>query len=140
MTRVFLDANVLFSASDAKSNIAFLIHLLIGQGKVVTSDYAFQEARRNVQLKRPSWAKSLDTLIHQVEVVQSIQFTLPIQLSSKDQPILCTTIRSGCQYLATGDRKDFGHLYNHTVQGVTIISLVQLAKIVLQMSENESWL
>lgn len=138
MIRVFLDANVLFSASNVGSNIARLIHLLIGQGKAVTSDYAFEEARRNIQLKRQVWAKSLETVISQIEVIPSIQFDRPVELSDKDQPILCTAIRSGCQYLVTGDRKDFGHLYDHTVEGVKIITLAQLAKIVLHLRSDEN--
>ncbi len=110
MIRVFLDANVLFSASNDGSNIARLVHLLIEQGEVITSDFAAEEARRNVQLKRQTWAMDLEALIGQVQVVPSIQFDLPVELSKKDQPILCTAIRCGCQYLVTGDRKDFGHL------------------------------
>lgn len=137
MIRVFLDANVLFSASNDGSHIARLVHLLIEQGKALTSDFATEEARRNVRLKRPTWAKNLDTLISQVEVVPSIQFDLPVELSDKDQPILCTAIRCGCQYLATGDRKDFGHLYDHMVEGVTIITLGKLAKILVQTRRNE---
>jgi len=137
MIRVFLDANVLFSASNDGSNIARLIRLLIEQGEAITSDFATEEARRNVQLKRQAWAKNLDRLIDQIQVVSSIQFNLPVELSEKDQPILCTAIHCRCQYLVTGDRKDFGHLYDHTVEGVTIITLTQLAKLLVQIGRNE---
>ena len=136
MIRVFLDANVLFSASNDGSNIARLVRLLIKQGEAITSDFATEEARRNVQLKRQAWARNLDRLIRQVQVVPSIQFDLPVELSDKDKPILCTAIRCGCQYLVTGDRKDFGHLYDHMVEGVTIITLTQLAKLVVQTRRN----
>lgn len=131
MLRVFLDANVLFSASNAGSNIARLITLLIQRGEAVTSDFALEEARRNVLLKRPAWSDALDSLMQQVEVISSVQFDLPVELAEKDRPILCTAIRSQCQHLATGDRRDFGHLYDHTVEGVTIITLARLAEIVL---------
>ncbi|WP_447970714.1 PIN domain-containing protein [Nitrospira sp. M1] len=134
MIRVFLDANVLFSASNGGSNIARLIHLLIAREEAMTSDFAVEEARRNVQVKRQSWEQSLNALIHQVRVVPSVQFDLPVKLSGKDQPILCTAIRCGCQYLVTGDRKDFGHLYDQRIEGVTIITLARLAKIVVQTS------
>ncbi len=96
----------------------------------MTSDFAAEEARRNIQLKRPTWAINLKNLFHQIQVVPSSQFNLPVGLSDKDQPILCTAIRSQCQYLATGDRKDFGHLYDQIVEGVTIISLAKLAEVV----------
>ena len=136
MIRVFLDANVLFSASNDGSNIARLVRLLIKQGEAITSDFATEESRRNVQLKRQAWAKNLDRIIRQVQVVPSIQFDLPVELSDKDKPILCTAIRCECQYLVTGDRKDFGHLYDHMVEGVTIITLAQLAKLVVQPRRN----
>jgi len=131
MLRVFLDANVLFSASNADSNIARLIALLIETGQAVTSDFAAEEARRNVMIKRPTWTDALANLLGQIEVVTSIQFDLPVELANKDRPILCTAIRSNCQYLATGDRRDFGHLYDHTIEGVTVITLARLAEIVI---------
>jgi len=130
MLRVFLDANVLFSASNATSNIARLIARVTETGLAVTSDFAAEEARRNVLLKRPAWAEALGTLMGRVQVVASVQFDLPVELDEKDRPILCTAIRTGCHYLATGDRRHFGHLYDHTVEGVTIIPLVRLAEIV----------
>lgn len=131
MLRVFLDANVLFSASNASSNIARLIDLLIKTGQAVTSDFALEEARRNIHLKRPAWSDAFNALIGKVEIVPSIQFELPVELTEKDRPILCAAIRSGCQYLATGDRRDFGHLYDHTIEVVTVITLARLAEIVV---------
>ena len=133
MLRVFLDANVLFSASNADSNVARLIDLVIKQGEAVTSDFAAEEARRNVLLKRPNWATAMKGLIDHVELVRSIQFYVNVELSDKDTPILCTAIRSGCQHLATGDKRDFGHLYAQTVEGVTIITLAKLAELVAQL-------
>jgi len=131
MIRAFLDANVLFSASNKDCHIARLVSLFLEQGEFITSDFAAEEARRNVRLKRQAWAKNLDRLLRQVQVVPSIKFDLSVKLSEKDQPILCTAIRSDCQYLVTGDRRDFGHLYDHVVDGVTIITLAKLAEIVV---------
>lgn len=47
---------------------------------------------------------------------------------AKDQPILCAAIRARCDLLATGDRKHPGHLYDQTIEGVTVVSLLGLAK------------
>lgn len=44
--RVFLAANVLFSASNAGSNIARLVDWLLDKGTAVTSDLAHEDARR----------------------------------------------------------------------------------------------
>jgi len=51
--RVFLDANVLFSASQPDSAVARLIAAACEHMQVATSDLASIEARRNVELKRP---------------------------------------------------------------------------------------
>lgn len=131
MIRVFLDANVLFSASNADSNIARLIQLLIKQGQAITSDFALEEATRNIHIKRAAWTENLERLAQQVLVVSSVQFDLSIELPDKDQPILCTAIRSDAQYLVTGDKQDFGHLYGHTIESITIIPLAKLAKILI---------
>jgi hypothetical protein len=138
MLRVFLDANVLFSTSNAGSNISHLIHLLIGLGEAVSSDFAVEEARRNVLLKRPNWVNELDALIDQMIIVRSVKFDLPVELVEKDQPILCTAIRSRCQYLATGDKQDFGHLYDQTVAGVTVIPLVTLAEVIVRGLDDQA--
>jgi predicted nucleic acid-binding protein len=129
--RVFLDANVLFSASNAGSNIAKLIRLLLSTAEAVTSDLAHEEARRNILLKRPAWSSDFDELVGREELVASVHFTLPVALDDKDVPILCTAIRAQCRYLVTGDKRDFGHLYDKQVKGVTIISPARLASILI---------
>jgi hypothetical protein len=132
MIRVFLDANGLFSTSNAGSNIARLIHLLIKQGQAIASDFGREEATRNILLKRSGWAEALEHILGQIQIVSSIQFDLEVELGAKDKPILCAAIRSDAQYLATGDKQNFGHLYDHTVEGVTIISLARLAELLIQ--------
>jgi predicted nucleic acid-binding protein len=127
--RVFLDANVLFSASNAGSNIARLIDVALEKGAAVTSDFALEEARRNVELKRPGWIRDFWRLAGQVEIVPSVRFELSVELAEKDVPILCTAIQSGCETLATGDKRHFGHLFDQTIQGVRVLTLVQLAEV-----------
>jgi len=127
--RVFLDANVLFSASSSGSNIARLVELVIERHSAVTSDFALEEARRNVALKRPAWVAGLSALERRLEVVPSILFELPVALEEKDRPILCAAIRSGCEALVTGDRTHFGALYGTTIEGVRVVSQVELAQM-----------
>jgi hypothetical protein len=127
--RVFLDANVLFSASNDSSNIARLIDWLIKEGTAVTSDLAREEARRNLALKRADWLPAFEALLERTELVPSVQFELPVQLHDGDRPVLCAAIRSRCTYFATGDRRDFGHLYGKVVGGVQVISLLRLAQL-----------
>ena len=136
MLRVFLDANVLFSASNPGSNIEQLIQLLIKHGQVVSSDFAIEEAKRNIAAKRPDWTKRFDALIKKIETVPSTKFDLPVELNEKDQPILCTAIRAECVYLVTGDKRDFGHLYNTSVGSVRIVDLVGLARVVVEIIDR----
>lgn len=126
--RVFLDANVLFSAANAGSNVARLVDLVIDDHTVLSSDFALEEANRNVRLKRSDWTDAFEALVTRVEVVPSVLSPLPVELDVKDQPILCAAIRARCDLLATGDRKHFGHLYDQTIEGVTVVSLLGLAR------------
>ena len=127
--RAFLDANVLFSASNAGSSLAGLVAWLIAEGTAVTSDLAVEEARRNLALKRDAWLPAFDALVRQLEVVPSMVFPLPVVLADKDVPLLCAAIRSRCELFVTGDRRDFGELMDRRIQGVRVVSPLRLAKL-----------
>jgi predicted nucleic acid-binding protein len=127
--RAFLDANVLFSASNAGSNIARVIAVLCAQGAAVSSDLAVEEARRNITLKRVAWVPAFDRLLHSLEVVPSALFELPVRVPPKDAPLLCAAIRTRAHLFVTGDRRDFGHLMGQQVLGVEIVSPLRLAQI-----------
>ncbi len=130
--RVFLDANVLFSASNSESHIAALSGWLIETGAAVTSDLAIAEARKNIILKRSHWLPDLEKLLANVDAVPSAVFPLSVHLKAKDRPLLCSAIRSRCRYFVTGDKRDFGHLYDRRVEGVEVISLLRLAEILAE--------
>ncbi|MBX3462863.1 MAG: DNA-binding protein [Planctomycetes bacterium] len=127
--RVFLDANVLFSASNAGSNIARLVDWLLARATAVTSDLAREEARRNLAMKRPDWLPAFEQLIQKVEEVPSALFGLTVSLDEKDRPLLCAAIRAKCTHFATGDRRDFGHLFGKAVEQVQVVDLLGLAKL-----------
>jgi predicted nucleic acid-binding protein len=127
--RVFLDANVLFSASNADSNIARLVDWLFERGTGVSSDLAIEEARRNLALKRPPWLGEFERIQTSLEIVPSASFALSVALAAKDAPLLCSAIAATCEYFVTGDRRDFGHLYGRSVMGVEVISLLRLAEL-----------
>ena len=127
--RVFLDANVLFSAANPGSNIAKLIDLLIQTHQAVTSDLAHEEARRNITLKRHAWSDPFNELMKQIGLAPSVIFPLPVSLNEKDLPLLCAAIHANCSYFVTGDKRDFGHLYTQTIHNTKIIPLLHFAKI-----------
>lgn len=132
--RVFLDANVLFSAGNGGSNIARLMEWLSQRGTAVSSDLAVEEARRNLELKRPHWLGEFERVRSPLELVSAAQFTLPVPLDPKDVPLLCAAIASKCEYFVTGDKRDFGHLDGQTVLGVQVISLLRLAQLLAARS------
>lgn len=135
--RVFLDANVLFSASQPGSAFARLIAATGRHASVLTSDVACAEARRNLALKRPGWLDTFEELIEELEVVPSAVFPLPVTLDEKDIPLLCAAIRSRSDYFVTGDRRDFGHLFGTRVRGAQVITPLQLAELLAGRAETE---
>jgi predicted nucleic acid-binding protein len=126
--RIFLDANVVFSACNRGSNLATLVDAVVQRHSVVTSVFALEEARRNIVSKRPDWVDDLKALAQLLEIVPSTLFVLPVELEEIDRPILCAAIHSRCDLLATGDRKHFGHLFDQDVEGVTIVTPLGLAE------------
>lgn len=125
--KIFLDANVLFSASNRTSNIHLFTTQLAKHHELVTSDYAHEEARRNIQLKRPNWSPTFAEIETLVSKYPSAPLLLDIELVDKDSPILGAAIAYQCDYLLTGDKKDFGHLYNKKFETVTVIDYLTLA-------------
>jgi len=130
--RVFLDANVLFSASHAGSGIQRLVEWLAARDEVVTSDYAASEAARNIAAKRPEWQADYARIVARVAVRPGLDKVLPVALAATDRPNLATAIRLRCDYLVTGDRRDFGHLFGQSIEGVTVVSPQALSEILLR--------
>lgn len=133
--RVFLDANVLFSAAKSPGAIRQLLALLIGAGHECWVDpFVVSEARRNLELKAPGSLSALDTVIARVHVGElrndpRLEASLP--LPEKDRPVLAAAIHNRCHALVTGDRSHFGRLYGRTLHGVTIHSPRSLAEALL---------
>lgn len=125
--KVFLDANILFSASDEKSATRQLLERLSRHGKPVTSPHAWEEARRNLDLKRPRLLPGLERLRPLIAITHAFILPPGIEVAEKDKPILAGAIGAGCTHLWTSDRLHFGALYGTTLHGVAIVSSIQLA-------------
>ncbi|PSB06937.1 hypothetical protein C7B62_21390 [Pleurocapsa sp. CCALA 161] len=126
--KVFLDANILFSAAAPKSNVAKLIDLVQEHGQCVTSPYAVEEARKNLQLKQFGSLEIFELLLITVTVSNKLVLDLPVPIKSKDIPILGSAIAQQCTYLLTGDKRDFGLFFGKTVAGVMVVSPKLLAE------------
>ena len=139
--RIFLDANILFSAAKSAGAVRQLLTKLLANGHVlVVDDYVLIEARRNLTRKAAADAiEYLDALLAQIEmnhVQHSPQRTGSVQtqadwLPDKDRPVLLAAITLQCEALVTGDRTDFGAGFGKAFGGVTIYAPAQLAAIAL---------
>ena len=54
---------------------------------------------------------------------------ITVEIPSKDRPILATAILQGCDYLVTGDKRDFGHLFGQVVGGVEIVTPLMMEDV-----------
>ncbi len=134
--RIFLDANVLFSAAKSDGAVRQLLRLLEKSGHECCVDgYVIEEARRNLLAKAPDRVVVLDGLLSRMttsgaqRVDAALETSLP--LPAKDRPVLSAAIRQRCSALVTGDRTHFGPLYGRTIHGVTIHSPRSLAEALL---------
>ncbi len=124
--RVFLDANILFSASFTQSRLADLLDELQHHAVLLTNDYARTEAERNVAAKLPKRLSAHRKFVSSLELVPTRLFALEFNLAKKDLPILCGAIAGKADFLVTGDKKDFGHLFGQTVRDVKIVTVQML--------------
>jgi len=126
--RVFLDANVIFSAAyrETGSVRAFFHLAAAGACILVTSGYAVDEARRNIALKHPRSLRDLEMLLDAVELCDepgpaTIAWAAAAGLPPKDAPILAAAVEAQCHILATGDRSDFGTFLGKRMRGTLVM-------------------
>jgi len=119
--RVYLDSNVLFSAS-YKPGSEFLNFWNLRHVTPVTSQYAVGEISRNIRTL--AHRERFETLLSRTQFVSDANLRYvpaSIQLAPKDQPILAAAIFASIDYLVTGDANHFGLLYNTTVSHVRVL-------------------
>ncbi|WP_310449582.1 PIN domain-containing protein [Sulfuritalea sp.] len=134
--RIFLDANILFSAARADGAVRQLLALCEGAGHELWADaYVFEEARRNPAAKTPAGLPVLNAMAARISIGGLIagNSLLPdtLVLPEKDRPVLAAAIHHRCDILVTGDRTHFGPLYGTTIRGVTVLSPAMLAEALL---------
>jgi len=113
--KLFLDANILFTAARTSLGKAALIIDWGEEGywKLLTSDYAVEEARRNLERKSPASLPRLDELLRHIDIViPSLSAPCPDSLPLKDRPIFQAAYTGAATHLLTGDLKDFGPVMN----------------------------
>ncbi|MBK1705877.1 PIN domain-containing protein [Halochromatium glycolicum] len=128
--RLFLDANILFSAAYRDGSPALLLFELAAAGRcrLLTSAFAWDEAQRNIALKCPHRTVVLDALRGQLDdaavpTAAAIENAARRGLPDKDAPILAAACVAEVDILVTGDRTHFGHLYGQAVEGLQVLTL-----------------
>jgi uncharacterized protein len=116
MKRIFLDANVLFTAAhNPHGKAAILIQLATTNAfKLFTSAYAREEAERNISSKYPGSLSGFKHLLKSITVVPVTNppADYPEILPAKDAPIFAAAVYCRATHLLTGDIKHFGPLMN----------------------------
>ena len=131
--RVFLDANILFSAAKSVGAVRELLHLVLDSGHECWVDgYVVIEARRNLAAKAPDALIAFEALLKRLRIgpaqAPGPELKLVNWLPEKDRTVLAAAIRLRCAALVPGDRKHFGPGYGKMFAGVTIHSPRSLAE------------
>jgi uncharacterized protein len=120
MDRLFLDANVLFSAAyrpDARLLRLWKLKRVV----LCSSRYAIEEARIN--LPHQEQQARLITLSLSIHLFEAGSGPLPrgISLPEKDAPILKAAIAADATHLLTGDVRHFGPHFGKTIGRIAIL-------------------
>jgi uncharacterized protein len=120
MDRLFLDANVLFSAA-YRADPRLLQLWKLKNAVLCSSRYALEEARIN--LAEEDQRMRLSKLSPPIQLFEASQGTLPrgISLPEKDVPILVAAIEAEATHLLTGDIRHFGLYLGKKIEGVAIM-------------------
>ena len=136
--KLFLDANVIFSAAYQAEGRAQHLVALAGAGRctLVTSAHAIEEARRNLELKSRGFEARLAAALAVTGTVPEapghvVAWAAGEGLPPKDAPILAAAAHCGAQILVTGDARDFGPLYGRTLRGLRVMTPAQALVAVL---------
>ena len=134
--RIFLDANILFSAAQSDGAVRRLItRLHESDHQLVADAYVWEEARRNLLARYPAALPALDALTPKIRIFPlhgGDQGAGNLPIDDKDKPVLGAAITLDCHALISGDRAHFGHLFGTPVQSVTIYSPSLAARSLLR--------
>ena len=122
--KLFLDANVIFTAAYSAQGLSRGLFRLSATGKcsLCTSAFAHEEAFRNIQKKATDKLADLATLMQRVNILPEphpkwAALAAGLPLAQKDAPVLAAAIQSKVDIFVTGDRRDFGHLFGQVLEG-----------------------
>lgn len=126
--RIFLDANILFSAAWSDGAVRQLLRLARSAGHECWIDaYVETEARRNLQAKLRGSLAALEALVGDCRRAPVLPLSAGLDdvlsvLPPDDRLVLAAAIRLRCGALVTGDKRDFAPLLGKRVRGVAVHS------------------
>jgi predicted nucleic acid-binding protein len=123
--RIFLDANILFTAAhNPEGKAAFVIELgKSGYFSLFTSDAAREEAGRNLVAKYPNAVNLFENLLDGINVLSAdLSAPYPKGLPPNDAVIFQAAVACHAPHLLTGDLRHFGSLMNRpdTTNGIIV--------------------
>jgi predicted nucleic acid-binding protein len=128
--KVFLDANVIFSASlpNAGGARALLYEAARCGAMCISSDRALAEAQRNLLLKAPhamtGYAQMAARIVTVPEPAQAaIDRAHEAGVVAKDAPVFGAALACAADWFVTGDMRHFGHLFGMHIEGVLVLPL-----------------
>ncbi len=139
--KLFLDANVIFTAAYSAHGLSRGLFRLAAAGKcaLCTSAFAHQEAVRNIHNKAPGKLADLTLLMKNVDILpephpQWVLWAQRLPLAAKDAPVLAAALQGNVDIFVTGDRRDFGHLFGQILEGVKILTPADTLEAVCSLS------
>jgi len=133
--RIFLDANILFSAADPVSATRRVLEALLEHGEAVTSPHAVEEAGRNLEIKRLQDIDYFKKLLKRLNTTHAFADLTDsnIPFSKEDIAVLGGAVGSRCTHFWTGDKRHFNKLYGKTVEGVMIVNGIRLVDMLIML-------
>jgi predicted nucleic acid-binding protein len=132
--RLFLDADIAFSAALSDGAVRRLLYDLIDKDHTLVMDsYVWEEAGRNLLVYRAAAIENLHRLSLHIEIAGTVKSRLPREtvleeFPEKDLPVISSAVEHKCSILITGDKLHFGRYYGKRIAGVTILSPTEAAE------------
>ncbi len=143
--RLFLDANVLFTAAYSPDGRSSALFLLAARGHCdpISSRHAIDEAERNIARKAPAREEALGELLQVVRRVPEADprlraWAAALGLPPGDTPILAAAVASEADLLVTGDRRHFAPHLGHHHGGVLVVTPARALEAVLDALTERS--
>jgi uncharacterized protein len=121
LDRLFLDANILFSAA-YRADTGLLQFWKLKNVTLCSSRHALEEARMN--LTEAAQKRRLAKLTRKIKFFDPIpgEFPAEISLPEKDEPILIAAMGARATHLITGDIRHFGPYFGRKIKGILVLS------------------